>query len=560
MKNAYSYVRWSSAPQGEGSTEDRQTELAEAYARKHNLKLVDTFTDPGVSAFRGANAKVGALRTFLNAVDAGAVPKGSFLLIEDLQRLSRMPARQAQRLLEDIVERGITVVTVKDGKHYDKDTLDDIFTLVMSLLRFDQTHKDSKHKGDMVKKGWDTARRENAVFSKNCPSWLEPRSDRTGFKLIPAKVKVVERIFELARANNGSHLIAKTLNEEKRPMLRGPQRTKKATDPIPKINIWESALVLHVLRNEAVIGNYVQRGWSKNPGAFRRDGYFPQIIKPQVFGDVQALMTRRQKTGGVKGENVSNLFSGLLYCPCGSKIRTVNGNREHTYLRCRLAVARKCDAPPHPGKELEAGFLGWLAGHSKVLSADQGVQADPSALIAAQLADRQTRLNNLYALVAAAGDAATSGGLTGAVKLISELEADIQRLKVEQQQVKHTPAVIESLESALGLLDRHDALKVKGGKELHDLRMSMQGTLRQLFTKVVLRAELEEEEDATGAKHLYGVAVAYGPFIDDLRGRTGAWRSFLVKRDLTEDGGSKVYYELDPTGRREVKRRNAVPT
>jgi DNA invertase Pin-like site-specific DNA recombinase len=551
MKNAYSYVRWSSAPQGEGSTEDRQTELAAKYASTHGLRLVDTFTDPGVSAFRGKNAKHGALRTFLDAVDAGAIPKGSFLLIEDLQRLSRMPARQAQRLLEDIVERGITVVTIKDGKHYDKDSLDDIFTLVMSLLRFDQTHKDSKHKGDMVKKGWDDARQNNVVFSKNCPSWLKPVRDAngkyTGFALIPEKVKVVERIFELARLNKGSHLIAKALNDEERPTLS-------------TASSWESALVLHVLRNEAVIGNYVQRGWAKNPGAFRRDGYFPQVIKPKVFGDVQTLLTRRQKTGGGRSGSVSNLFSGLLYCPCGSKVRTVSGNRAHTYLRCRDAVAGKCDAPAHPAKELERGFLEWLAGHSKVLSTDQGVQADPTALIASRIAERETRLANLYELVATVGGAATSGGMAGAGKLIAELEADIQRLKVERQQVKHTPAVIESLTSAFELLDRHSGLQAVGGEELNRLRMSIQGTIRQLFTRINLLPDIEEEEALDGSHHKYGVAIAYGPLIDDIRNRTGAWSSFLVKRDLTKDGGSRVFYELDPAGRRVVKPRKHVPT
>ena len=50
------------------------------------------------------------------AVNDGLVPKGSVLLVEALDRVSRQSARKAVRILEDIVEGGITVVTLNDGK------------------------------------------------------------------------------------------------------------------------------------------------------------------------------------------------------------------------------------------------------------------------------------------------------------------------------------------------------------------------------------------------------------------------------------------------------------
>lgn len=536
MKNAYSYVRWSSAPQSEGSTEDRQTELAEKYCLTHGLTLVDTFTDPGVSAFRGANAKVGALRTFLNAVDAGAIRRGSYLLIEDLQRLSRMPARQAQRLLEDIVERGITVVTIKDGKHYDKDTLDDIFTLVMSLLRFDQTHKDSKHKGDMVKKGWDKARAEKPMFSVLCPSWLEPKADRSGFKTPnPANVnvKTVRMMFELAQSGMGSHLIAQKLNEKKRPTLGGAEH-------------WEAAHVLSILKNEAVIGHYQQRKQKGNDGTFRRENYFPAIIDKNTFLDVQGQLASRRGSGGQKRENVVNLFSGLLFCgACKAKVRAVNGNRKHIYLRCKNAFAKQgCDAPPHPYANIEDALLRELfLLYDRAVGLEAQATHDPVKVLNAEIDDKRKRLENLNELVAAAGAAATSGGFAGTVKMITDLGQSIADLETQVAEVRNQPQIGDIADEAFRLWEEHKRLRATDGPELQALRLRMQAHIRMLLSRIVLTNERINQPTKTQVR-----MDLYGPMID-------AWD--LEEFERTADGlGAWCYYDTKLGEELTVERRN----
>ena len=78
---AYSYVRFSSAQQAEGDSLRRQTEKAEAYCKRKGwtLDAALTLRDLGVSAFRGKNALVGNLGTFLQAVKRGTVLPGSAL-------------------------------------------------------------------------------------------------------------------------------------------------------------------------------------------------------------------------------------------------------------------------------------------------------------------------------------------------------------------------------------------------------------------------------------------------------------------------------------------------
>ena len=51
------------------------------------------------------------LGLFLKACQAGRIKKGSLLLVENLDRLSRNEAMKAINLIQQIVEAGVTIVT-----------------------------------------------------------------------------------------------------------------------------------------------------------------------------------------------------------------------------------------------------------------------------------------------------------------------------------------------------------------------------------------------------------------------------------------------------------------
>ncbi|TIP98178.1 MAG: recombinase family protein, partial [Mesorhizobium sp.] len=122
---AYSYVRFSTPDQQKGDSLRRQTEAAARWASARGIELDNSsYQDLGVSAYAGDNAEVGMLGEFLGAVRDGTIESGSYLLIESLDRLSRDKARRAVRLLEDLCDSGIAVVTLADGKEYTKEALD----------------------------------------------------------------------------------------------------------------------------------------------------------------------------------------------------------------------------------------------------------------------------------------------------------------------------------------------------------------------------------------------------------------------------------------------------
>jgi DNA invertase Pin-like site-specific DNA recombinase len=200
---AFSYIRFSSPAQSGGDSVRRQSKAARAYCSSHNLLLDEelTFQDFGVSAFRGRNVDEGALGAFLNAIKAGKIPKGSFLLVESLDRLSRQAPWVAAKTMDSIVREGLTVVDLMDGgRAYNSKTLtDDTMEFLMMVVRFMRAHEESSRKSQRVSDAWAQKRASAHILpmTKTCPAWLELSKDRKKYIPIPDRVKTIQWIYGL---------------------------------------------------------------------------------------------------------------------------------------------------------------------------------------------------------------------------------------------------------------------------------------------------------------------------------------------------------------------------
>src|SRR5580692_11060030 len=109
-KKAYSYRRFSSGKQSKGSSIQRQGEKAVEFCKRHNLELADVFTDSGVSAWKGKNFSPDfALGKFYELAQKGQIEKGSVLVIENLDRLSREEITDCAAKFLQIVNSGIAI-------------------------------------------------------------------------------------------------------------------------------------------------------------------------------------------------------------------------------------------------------------------------------------------------------------------------------------------------------------------------------------------------------------------------------------------------------------------
>src|SRR5437870_4316442 len=108
---AYSYLRFSRPEQSKGDSTRRQDAMRDAWLEKSGAVLDTSLTlkDEGVSAFTGkhrASPDRHALAAFLDLVQRGRVPRGSYLIVENLDRLSREHIQPALLLVLNLLQAG----------------------------------------------------------------------------------------------------------------------------------------------------------------------------------------------------------------------------------------------------------------------------------------------------------------------------------------------------------------------------------------------------------------------------------------------------------------------
>jgi DNA invertase Pin-like site-specific DNA recombinase len=146
---AISYKRFSSTIQLAGDSLRRQIAVTEAYCKRQGLNLIDSYFDPGVSGFNGANLNDGtALRALLDAAKDGKFRPGTHLVVESLDRLSRADISVAVRLFLDLLDAGLVIVTLIDGEQvFTKDRVDnDMSAIVIAILLLMRANHESRVK------------------------------------------------------------------------------------------------------------------------------------------------------------------------------------------------------------------------------------------------------------------------------------------------------------------------------------------------------------------------------------------------------------------------------
>ncbi|MDP3750075.1 MAG: recombinase family protein [Phenylobacterium sp.] len=341
-EKAYSYSRFSSRAQAEGDSLRRQLAAAFAYADEHGLDLDTSLQDRGVSGFTGANRLRGALKGFKDRIEAGVIERGSYLLIDSFDRLSREAVTEATYQLLGIALAGIKVVTLNDKKVFGPDaTMPEV---MMAVLEIDRSHHESLEKGRKVAlahgESKRKAREEGRIWHSKGPTWLERDGDV--WRVIPGKARIVQKAFDLREAGMGTTLIARRLEEDGEPTPNGGAGG------------WHHSAVLEILKNRAVLGEYQPRLSRNGNRASRRPadgepivGYYVPIISEGQFHRVQGLISAVRPKAGRRPNavQVNNLFAGISRCSeCGGSMGIHFSGRAGAvhFLRCYNAARRLC--------------------------------------------------------------------------------------------------------------------------------------------------------------------------------------------------------------------------
>lgn len=516
---AYSYLRFSTPEQSKGDSFRRQTELSRAYAKQHDLDLDETLTfkDLGVSAFRGKNVQEGALGAFLRAVEAGKIRKGSYLLVENLDRLSRDTVRSAFIQFTGILERGVNVVTLTDGKLYTAAKMDtDFGDLMFSLTTMFRAHDESALKSKRLSAAWkakrDKAQAGDRKLTARCPAWLQLDPDRKSFTVDIARKKVVRRIFDMTIAGHGKSVISRRFNAEGVPTFGNSKG-------------WHPSYVQKILESEAVTGVFQPMKIDTTTGKKTRkaDGepipdYFPAVVDRVTFERARRSRTARRIPTGRTGQHFTNLFSGLAVCgECGAPMHYINkgaGTKGGAYLVCsnaRRAVSN-CKARGWKYGPIEALLILCLEelNYSELfpdLTRDTRAKLqeleDTKLETEADLARAKKQLDNLADLLIENPAQPTLKARLNTTQasfdtLTAALAALDTQIGDERERAKNAEHDFRQVQDGLARLDK--AHQTTRGAELYDIR----SRLHQLLKRTVQQIQLHPAKGALFAPEYSG--------------------------------------------------------
>jgi DNA invertase Pin-like site-specific DNA recombinase len=437
--------------QVKGDSVRRQTDDAADWCRRNKVPL-DTVTrlhDLGRSAYTGAHRKNPdrhALACFLKMVEDGKVPRGSFLIIENLDRLSREHIQPALLLVLNLLQAGVRIVQLKPAEIIFDDKSDTL-PVMMMMMELARGHGESAMKSERCGQAWVNkraeARQKHSPLTTWGPAWLEMVGRRLEgkhvrggkYRVIPERAAAVQRIFQLAAAGYGQKLIMGQLLRENvqpfgRPLTEAdvaswPQRRKdrhgdKKDSPtqaeldalrrrVGELGFWKdgewvaahwnSSTVGAILRDRRVLGEFQPR---RDRGREDIDepipGYYPRVIDEDLWLAARAQVTQRRVSPGRVGRHV-NVFAGLLHDARGTGTYCCS-TQQPTKARILIntaAMEGRARCFTFPFRTFEAAVLGALAeiDPHEILNGD--TPPDESLVLAGQLAAVEGKITELEA-------------------------------------------------------------------------------------------------------------------------------------------------------------------
>ncbi len=361
-KKAHSYGRLSTKKQERGHGAARQMAAALKWCKENDMELdlESSIFDSGFSGYAGANVKRGSLGVLQAAAINGEIAEGTILLVESFDRITRMPLPQAYELLLSLINNGLVVVTLSDGKRWSSKTMKSLESFLLSLVNLYRGFEESQTKSDRLRATFDDARktRKQSKFG-SAPGWLSRENKDSPWVVDAEKAAVVQKVFEMSALGYGTKAIAKRANEEKWVV---PMRLNM-TD-----GRWHARMPGIILRNRAVLGYHEHKlhtheahaeSYRGLPTGIVHHDYYPRIISDELWEAARMSIATRTIPKR-RDTHYYNIFSGLMYCGyCGAPIhrRTETVGYSRGTLNCADKVAGLTKCPPCAAVTVDAPVL-----------------------------------------------------------------------------------------------------------------------------------------------------------------------------------------------------------
>lgn len=314
MPTAYAYIRYSSKAQGEAGRDsvDRQMASIQAITKKHGIELPqeNIYSDTGISAHDGSNKSRGKLKELIDMIADTHIKPGDYIFVESIDRLSRQRLLQAKELVNNILEKGVILITTIDGQRYEKpndsNRIDDLQQDILLSVIAKRAYEESKTKSVRRKSAWNRAKtlaeENNTIFNAHNPPYgIKYNKELNCFEIEPEEAKEITDFFESLKFVGVSLSIKKINSYAKRK--------------------WSNRNIKHMIDTKYVLGSYMaQRRDENKKKVFERyiENYYPQIVSYELFNEALAAMKNRahRKNYGNQSIGSLNIFRHSIKCDC----------------------------------------------------------------------------------------------------------------------------------------------------------------------------------------------------------------------------------------------------
>ncbi|WP_109421350.1 recombinase family protein [Pseudomonas aeruginosa] len=495
MRKVYCYVRFSSKKQQLGDSIERQQKLIEQYLTEHNAEIAEQFSDLGVSAFRGKNVKVGALSRFLERVKSGEISHGDTLIVESLDRISRQKELNTLEILISILNAGVVIYTLSDGRIYNAKTEDQanlVFQINFIISRaYDESLNKQKRSVSAWNRKHEEARKAKTVMTRKLPYWLKvvENDGEARIEIIEDRAREVRKAFELAKYKLGAQAIASRLNKD------GAQKR------------WTLIAVRHLLTSKSVYGSFeafktksLNGTLEKNQAYEEIENYFPAVIEKSEYYNIQSILQSNKEVYATRGrtpKGFRNVFKGLIKCmDCNSYLHQnflKRKGKEYMYLVCQKSLVHACPAGKKviiPYRHILEPFLLFFKnyGIEELFSEPSDTQSLNQRLTAI----REEKSDKKGALQRMSDDIEKNNGEIPKtiLALIGKIEGQLSSLDEEENR---TMAQIESLRVSKSVKEEITKSDIDELLETEEGRLKFNSLLSERKIELLVSREFEEE-------------------------------------------------------------------
>lgn len=348
QRPAYIYCRYSSEMQSQGDSLRRQFQRCNEAIKKHNLYVKERITDEAFSGFHGDNLINGKLKDFIDRAIAGDIEKNAFLIVENLDRITRLQPSKAVNVITQILSSGLEIYqTSPECLFTFKNKKDEAMTIIMITLFAQRAHEESDTKSYRIKEAWISRierilKGEQKILMDKPPYWLD----------------VVEKDFDV----NGKtkrlkcYQVNQTRTDEVLLILEylksmGIKESCKMMNAESAGKKWTVKGVQRLLQSKTLYGELDLKLSVREDGkkelqsrGLEMPQIYPPIITKQDFDEILELIKVRAsgRGGGRKSTQFHNIFSKILYCAhCGGAYRYMH-KRKYSYLVCYNSEVHTC--------------------------------------------------------------------------------------------------------------------------------------------------------------------------------------------------------------------------